>query len=112
GPCLLALCFCLHRSRPSRVSYRVPRHTTYPRRESALTTLNRRSQKGYVENLPQSHRIHSRHFHETGRHHQPATRSRAATHFPASPVVLLSRFRPPASLYPLGTAPLRLPKPA
>src|SRR5262249_29739887 len=99
------------RSRLSRVSYRLSRHTTYPRRESVLTTLDRRPQQGYVENWPQSHLTRNKRFRETGRDHQPAKRSQAAIHFPASSVVLPLRTRSPVSLYPLEITPLRLPTP-
>ena len=64
--CALAL----HRSRQSPVPGRLSRHTSDPTRESVPTTLDRRSQKGYVGNSPQSHLTHSTHSRDTGRDHR------------------------------------------
>src|SRR2546428_4591497 len=74
--------------------------------ENVPTTLDRRPQKGYAGNWPQSRLTHSTHFRESARYPRPATRSQAATHFPASPVVPPSRHRSPSSLYPPRTAAL------
>src|SRR5690242_17271629 len=58
---------------------------------------------GRVGNWPQSHRTRSTHFRETARHRRLAMRNQAATHFPASPVVLPSTSQLPVASYLRGT---------
>src|SRR5205807_2218072 len=106
GPCSPELCSCLDCSRQSPVPCRISRHTSDPPQESVPMILDRRSQRGRVGNWPQSRLTRSTHFRENAQHHRLATRSQAATHFPASPVVPPSSSRPPVSLCPPRTAAL------